>query len=54
MAATILIIFTLKGQMYQLGYPQSSITLVPSILISLSTQVYNFAYSKIIGILVEF
>jgi hypothetical protein len=54
MAATILIIFTLKGQLYQLGYPQNSITMIPSILISISIQVYNFAYSKIIGILVDF
>lgn len=54
MAATILIIFTLKGELYQRGYTQTSITLIPAILVALSTEVFNFIYSKIIGILVEF
>ena len=54
MGATLLLIFILKGQLYQQGSDQSAVTLVPSILIGLSVQFYNYVYSKIIRFVVDF
>lgn len=54
MAGTILLIFALKVHLLQSNASQSTVTWVPSILISLSIIFYNYAYSKIIKILVDY
>ena len=54
MAATLLLIFIFKGELYQQGYDQNLVTVLPSILISLAVQVYNFIYSKLIRLIVDF
>ena len=54
MGATILIIFALKTEMYQRGYSQTTVTVLPSILIALSVQAFNFAYQIIVKLLVDF
>lgn len=54
MASTILIIFTFKGWLSQKGFSQSTVTAIPSILIALATQLFNFVYRKMLGLLVEF
>jgi hypothetical protein len=54
LAAVILAIFTLKSTLIIYEYPQSTITAVPAILIAITTQLFNYLYNKMIGILVEF
>ena len=54
MGATILIIFALKTQMFQQGLDQQLITIVPSILIAVAVQVFNFLYAIIVKLLVDF
>lgn len=55
MASIILLIIALRIQMFQLGLPQSAVTNIPSILISLAIQVLSYLYNHyIIGVLVHY
>lgn len=50
----LLLILNLKNQLYQLGFPQASVTYIPSILIAVSIKVFNFVYQKVIKIVIDF
>ena len=54
MGATILIIFALKNELYQRGSNQTVITVVPSLLIAITVQVFNFIYGIIVKLIVDF
>lgn len=54
MGATLLLIFVLKGQLYQEGYAQSTVTILPAVLISLSVQIFNFIYQKLVRFVIDF
>lgn len=55
MASLILLIIAMKIQMFQSGYAQTAVTILPSILIGVTIQVLSYVYSHyIISALVNF
>lgn len=47
----IIYIFVLKSIMFQKGYPQTVVNAIPSILISLVVQIFNYLYTYLIKLI---
>lgn len=54
MALVIVEIFVFKTYLYQSGYDQQIVSIVPSLLISISVQIFTFLYTILIKYLTDF
>lgn len=53
-ALVIIQIFVLKSILFQNGFSQSTINAIPSILISLAVQLFNYLYTFLIKLITTF
>ena len=54
MAMVIIEILVFKSYLFQIGADPQVVSLVPSILISVSIQIFNFIYTKLIKFITDF
>lgn len=53
-ALLIMLLFTFKSYLFQSGYSQTSVDVLPSILIAITVQVCNYAFTLLMELIAEF